>query len=484
MRRGFVATALQERQEVPASPAPSVTDSLNEAPLSRFHLRAVFTAGMGFFTDAYDLFIIGVAMTLIQDEWHTTPLLLGLIGSTALLAAFLGATVFGRIADVFGRKAIYGLEATVMAVAAVATAFSPNLIWLLVWRFILGIGIGGDYPVSAVLMSEYANRANRGRLVGMVFSMQALGLIAGPLVALIVLALGVPHDLAWRLMLGLGALPALCVIYLRRTLPESPRYAARVQGRAAAAAASLRRYSRGAIAASDAVSEPERRLTLRQFLTTPRYVRMLLGTAGAWFVFDYAFYGNTISTPLILKAVAPQASLIADTAIALVIFTVAALPGYVTAFLTVDAIGHRKLQVVGFLAMAAAFLLIGGLPNVTHMLVPFLALYGLSYFFTEFGPNTTTFLMASELFPVSARTTGHGLSAGMAKVGAFVGVLTFPLIQATAGLAGAMLVAGAAAIIGVLFTSLLPEPSGRSLEELSGEDEPVRPARKLARVPA
>jgi MFS transporter, PHS family, inorganic phosphate transporter len=150
----------------------------------------------------------------------------------------------------------------------------------------------------------------------------------------------------------------------------------------------------------------------------------------------------------------------------------------------VAAIGHRKLQVVGFLAMAAAFLLIGGLPNVTHMLVPFLALYGLSYFFTEFGPNTTTFLMASELFPVSARTTGHGLSAGMAKVGAFVGVLTFPLIQATAGLAGAMLVAGAAAIIGVLFTSLLPEPSGRSLEELSGEDEPVRPARKLARVPA
>src|SRR6185312_3989103 len=155
-------------------------------------------------------------------------------------------------------------------------------------------------------------------------------------------------------------------------------------------------------------------------------------------------------------------------------------PGYITAFMTVDAIGHRKLQVAGFLAMAVAFLLIGGLPNVTHMLVPFLALYGLSYFFTEFGPNTTTFLMASELFPVSARTTGHGLSAGMAKVGAFVGVLTFPLIQATAGLAGAMLVAAAAAIIGVLFTSLLPEPSGRSLEEISGEDEPVKVARKLA----
>lgn len=478
-----MATTLQERPTV-GTPEPSaeqsLTDSLNEAPLSRFHLRAALTAGMGFFTDAYDLFIIGVAMTLIKVEWHASPLLIGLVGSTALLAAFLGATVFGRIADIFGRKSVYGLEAAVMAVAALATAFSPNIIWLLVWRFILGIGIGGDYPVSAVLMSEYANRRNRGRLVGMVFSMQALGLIAGPLVALIILAAGVPHDLAWRIMLGLGALPALGVIYLRRTLPESPRFAARVQGRSAEAAASLRTYTRGVVSASTAAVEPERRLSLRQFLTTPRYLRMLLGTAGTWFVFDYAYYGNTISTPLILKTVAPQAGLIADTAIALLIFTLAALPGYIAAFMTVDAIGHRKLQVFGFLAMGGAFLLIGGLPNVTHMLVPFLVLYGISYFFTEFGPNTTTFLMAAELYPVSARTTGHGLSAGMAKVGAFVGVLTFPLIQSTVGLSGAMLVACVAALIGALLTFVLPEPSGQSLEAISGEDEPVRPLRRIA----
>jgi PHS family inorganic phosphate transporter-like MFS transporter len=218
-------------------------------------------------------------------------------------------------------------------------------------------------------------------------------------------------------------------------------------------------------------------LTLRQFLTTPRYLRLLLGTAGTWFVFDYAFYGNTISTPLILKAVAPQASLIGATAIALLIFTVAAFPGYIAAFMAVDAIGHRKLQVIGFLAMGLAFLLIGVLPNVTHTLLPFLALYGVSYFFTEFGPNTTTFLMAAELYPVSARTTGHGLSAGMAKVGAFVGVLTFPLIQAAAGLSGAMLVACGAAMIGAVLTFVLPEPSGLSLEQISGEEVPTKERR-------
>lgn len=449
--------------------ARGVIEALDEAPLSRFHFRAVLTAGTGFFTDAYDLFIIGTALALIKVEYHPSAVVIGLVGSTALLAAFVGSTVFGRIADVFGRKKIYGLEAAIMAVAAVGSALSPNLFWLIAWRFVLGIGIGGDYPVSAVLMSEYSNRKNRGRLVGMVFSMQALGLIAGPLVALLILGLGVNHDVAWRLMLGLGAIPALAVIYLRRTLPESPRYRAQVQGRAAEAAVAIRRYSKGVVDASSRAAGRQVRLGLGQFLSNPRYLILLLGTAGCWFMFDYAFYGNTISTPLILKAVVPHASLITDTAIALLIFTVAAAPGYLLAFLTVDRIGHRRLQYIGFAVMGLAFLAIGVIPGLTTLIIPFVLVYGLSYFFTEFGPNTTTFLLASELYPVSARTTGHGISAGLAKVGAFVGTLTFPLVNGSLGLAGVMTIAAATAGVGLLLTRLLPEASGKSLEELSGD---------------
>ncbi len=145
------------------------------------------------------------------------------------------------------------------------------------------------------------------------------------------------------------------MIYLRRTLPESPRYLAQVQGRAADAAVAMRRYTRGVVDAGDKVARRQARLGLRQFLSNPRYLTLLLGTAGCWFMFDYAFYGNTISTPLILKDVAPHASLIADTAIALLIFTVAAAPGYLLAFLTVDRIGHRRLQFIGFAVMGLAF---------------------------------------------------------------------------------------------------------------------------------
>ncbi|HVD03327.1 MAG TPA: MFS transporter [Candidatus Dormibacteraeota bacterium] len=447
-----------------------VVEALNEAPIGRFHMRVLFTAGMGFFTDAYDLFIIGVALALIKVEYHPSAFVIGLIGSTALIAALIGATVFGRIADVFGRKAVYGLEAVIMAVAAVGSALSPNLVWLIAWRFVLGIGIGGDYPVSAVIMSEYSNRKNRGRLVSMVFSMQALGLIMGPVVALVILAVGVPSDIAWRLMLGLGAVPALAVIYLRRRMPESPRYMAKVQGKGAAAAAALTSYTRNQLTADESGQGRAARLSLRQFISNPRYLLLLVGTAGSWFMLDYTFYGNSISSPLILKALAPHASLMQDTGLTLLVFSLFALPGYVIAFLTIDRIGHRRLQFLGFAGMAAAFLAIGVIPGIVKAAAPFLVLYGISYFFTEFGPNTTTFVMPSELYPVSARTTGHGISAGTGKVGAFIGTFTFPVVLSTLGLSGVMLIATSTAVAGILVTFLLPEPSGKTLEEVSSED--------------
>lgn len=442
----------------------SLTDALNNAPLSLFHLKAMLTAGMGFFTDAYDLFVIGVAAVLIKATWHPATWQLGLLSSTALLAAFLGATLFGRLADVWGRKRIYGVEAALMAIAAMASAFAPSIMWLIAIRFVLGIGIGGDYPVSAVLMSEYANTKDRGRLVGMVFSMQAVGLVTGPVVALALLAAGVPAELAWRLLLGLGAIPALGVILLRRRMPESPRYLARVRGETAQAAEATRQYSGQTVAASSQ-SEGRVRANLRPYLLT------LLGTAGTWFVFDYAYYGNSISTPLILKMVAPHATLLQSTAWTLFVFALAAVPGYFLAFSKMDKIGHRRLQLIGFAVMGLAFLAMGVVPGLTSTLIPFLLVYGLSYFFAEFGPNTTTFVLSGELYPVNLRTTGHGLSAGIAKAGAFIGVFVFPLLAASLGLAGTLTITFVFAAVGFLLTLTLPEPAGRSLEEVSRERE-------------
>jgi PHS family inorganic phosphate transporter-like MFS transporter len=270
-------------------------------------------------------------------------------------------------------------------------------------------------------------------------------------------------DLAWRLMLGLGALPAIAVIYLRRRIPESPRYLSRVKGETETAARDVKSYS-GAVITALPAREPRVKASLRNYLLTLR------GTAGTWFVFDYAYYGNSISTPLIMKMVAPNASLITSVAWTLVVFAVAAVPGYFLAISNRDRIGHRKLQLIGFAVMGLAFLTIGVVPAVTAAVLPFLIVYGISYFFAEFGPNTTTFVLSRELYPVNLRTTGHGLSAGIAKVGAFIGVFLFPVMAASLGLAGTLTVTFGFAMVGFLLTLLLPEPAGRTLEDISGED--------------
>jgi MFS transporter, PHS family, inorganic phosphate transporter len=445
-----------------------LVEALDEASLSKFHLRAVLVSGMGFFTDAYDLFIIGIASTLIAKEWNLSSGQLALLNSTMLGAAFLGAMVFGRFADVAGRKRVYWLVAVIMVVAALGSALSPSYWVLIAFRFVLGFGVGGDYPVSAVLMSEYANRKDRGKLVGMVFGTQALGLIVGPLVALTLLGAGASNDVAWRTMLALGAVPAAAVVYLRRKMPESPRYQIQVQGQAEQAASQISTFTGGQVS-GDGSGAVLQQMGLRAFLTNRHWLIMLAGTAGTWFLLDYAYYGNTISTPQILGLISPHASIMTKIALQLAIFVVAALPGYVLAIAYLDRIGHRRLQLTGFAVMGLCFLIIAAVPGMTTMVVPFLLVYGVSYFFTEFGPNMTTFVMPSEIYPVDMRATGHGISAGVGKLGAFIGVFLFPVLQTSLGLRGTLLLTAGVSVLGFALTLVLPEPAGRSLEDIAAD---------------
>ena len=455
-RRGWAVTEMQ---------AGDLIAELDEASLSRFHLRAVVASGVGFFTDAYDLFVIGVASTLITKDWHLSSGHLAVLNSTMLFAAFVGAFVFGRFADVVGRKQVYWLVAAITIVGAIGSALAPSFWVLIGFRFVLGFGVGGDYPVSAVMVSEYANRKDRGKLVGMVFGTQALGLIVGPLIALSLLGAGLSNDTVWRVLLGLGAVPAAAVIYLRTRMPESPRYQVQVQGKAEQAAARMSDFTDGQVSGNGQAGL-QHEMGLRAFLTNRRWLILLAGTAGTWFLLDYAYYGNTISTPQILGLISPGASTMTKIALQLAIFVVAAVPGYVLAIARLDKIGHRRLQLLGFAMMALCFFIIAAVPGMTTMVVPFLLVYGVSYFFTEFGPNMTTFVLPSELYPVTMRATGHGISAGIGKLGAFIGVFLFPLLNDWFGLRGTLLLTAGVAVAGFALTLVLPEPAGRSLEDM------------------
>jgi MFS family permease len=432
---------------------------LGDAVPSGLRRRAVLVSGIGFFTDAYDLFVIGIVSTLLKGQWHLGTGQLALLNAVMLGAAFLGALFFGRLADAIGRTRVYWMSAAVMVVAAIGSALSPSLAVLVVFRFLLGFGVGGDYPVSAVLITEYAGRKDRGRQVALVFSAQAVGLIIGPLLALALLGGGAGAPVTWRVLLGVGAIPAAAAVWLRRKLPEPDRFTA------ATAKPGAGHESQGG-----GTAKPE--AGLRAFLANRRLLVLLIGTAGCWFLLDYAYYGNTISTPRIISLITPNASETTTIAFQLAIFAVAAVPGYILAVARMDRIGHRKLQLIGFAAMALCFAVIGLVPGMTTTVAPFLLVYGVSYFFTEFGPNVTTFVLPGELFPTQVRATGHGIAAGIGKFGAFIGVFLFPVLQDSLGLRGTLLLTAGISVLGALLTLVLPEPAGRSLEEISGEAAP------------
>ncbi|MEM4109056.1 MAG: MFS transporter [Conexivisphaerales archaeon] len=461
----------------------TVIEKINNAPTSKYHYMVWLVSGMGFFTDAYDLFIIGAVLTLLPlAGWNElTSFETSLLASTALISAVIGAIAFGWLLDHLGRRAVYGLELAILIIGALGSALlTPiNAVYILMaWRFMLGIGIGGDYAASSTIMAEYSSTKNRGKLVGMVFSMQSLGLLAGPLVTLALLFSGIAPTLIWKLLLAFGSVPALLVIYWRRHIPETPKFSVGVRGDTGRASRDLYSFTGVRV---EVTKEKVQIVKVKwhKLFTDKRLLLLMLGTAGSWFLMDWALYGNSIMSSTMLGLLVPSVikglqRLIITTEYTALVFGLAAVPGYWLATFTIDRIGRKPIQAIGFLAMAASFLLLGIIPGIMSpaTVIEFLSLYGVSYFFIEFGPNVTTFIYPPEVYPVPVRGLGTGISAAGGKIGASLGTLLNLAIIASFGESGLFILLAFFSLIGLVLTiALLPESKMKALEESSQEEK-------------
>ncbi|KAG2223467.1 hypothetical protein INT45_001215, partial [Circinella minor] len=243
---------------VPAAPLEELDDTSKRFTWRQ--IRTLVISSAGFFTDAYDIFIINLVTPMlgyIYYKDHDNMMPSGIQGPFKGMVSFgqlCGQLTFGFLGDAFGRKAIYGLELLVIIIATINCATSASTIegvgaigFLGFWRFVLGFGIGGDYPMSSTVAAEWSTVNTRGKMIAMIFSMQGVGQVVAPIVTMIVLACfkGAIKDninnldYVWRICIGLGAVPAILTVYGRFNLPESPRYAANVQNDAIGAQAAL-----------------------------------------------------------------------------------------------------------------------------------------------------------------------------------------------------------------------------------------------------
>ncbi|CDY32949.1 BnaA09g16440D [Brassica napus] len=440
-----------------------VLKALDVAKTQLYHFTAIVIAGMGFFTDAYDLFCVSLVTKLLGRIYYFNPLsakpgslpphVAAAVNGVALCGTLAGQLFFGWLGDKLGRKKVYGITLIMMILCSVASGLSFGhqakgvMTTLCFFRFWLGFGIGGDYPLSATIMSEYANKKTRGAFIAAVFAMQGVGILAGGFVALAVSsifdkkfpsptyavdrALSTPPqaDYIWRIIVMFGALPAALTYYWRMKMPETARYTALV-------AKNLKQ----------ATQDMSKAATMNAIHEVFRIGR-------------------------------------AQTLIALC----STVPGYWFTVAFIDIMGRFAIQLMGFFMMTV-FMFAIAFPY-DHWIKPdnrigFVVMYSLTFFFANFGPNATTFIVPAEIFPARLRSTCHGISAATGKAGAIVGAFGFlyaaqPQDKTKTdagyppgiGVKNSLIMLGCINFVGMLFTFLVPEPKGKSLEELSGETE-------------
>lgn len=423
----------------------------------RTHRRVWVLSAMGIMLDGFDFFIMGVAIPLIVAQWNITPLQTGLVSSAAIVGAIVGASVMGKVSDKIGRKLAFRIDLGMFVVFALASSLAPDIWWLIAFRFLLGIGVGADYPIASSYVAEISPHRLRSRLLIGAFSFQAVGQLLGALVGLLVLTLNPVPD-AWRWMLAFGVIPALIIVILRRGVPESPMWLA-----------SMRKHDE-AIASAEAFTG--RTLTIDEIrevtaeeavagVVSPadrgsssggRRALFSRGVRGAtaltsvpWFFMDIATYGVGVFTPTILAALALSSSansqFIADDitstegAAFLDLFLIV---GFAAAILLVRKLGLIVMQTAGFLVMALGLVVLGltdFLPKDSplQLALVFTAFAAFNLFMNA-GPNSTTFAMPAVAFPTEQRGAGAGFAAAAGKTGAAVGTFFFPLLQADLGL--------------------------------------------------
>ncbi|KAI5951610.1 PHO84 [Candida jiufengensis] len=488
-------------------------------------VKMIMIAGVGFMTDSYDIFAINLSVNMLQYVYWSKGAMPNstttLIKVATSVGTVIGQVGFGVMADKVGRKKIYGLELIVMICATIAQCFigsSPAINFVALFstlRIIMGIGIGGDYPLSSIISSEFSTTKWRGAIMAAVFSNQGIGQIFAGIVAMICVA-GYKNDLIdikdgpachasrkcvkaadqmWRIIIGFGCVPGCIALYYRLTIAESPRY-------------SLDIDEHGDV---QKVADAEAVIDEKAGLINPpkasfvdfwrhfgqwRYGKILLGTAGSWFMLDVAFYGLGLNTTTILQVIGYASKeniykkLYDSCAGNLILVCAGSLPGYWVSVATIDTLGRKTIQLGGFILLTIILCIMGFGYHKIHEKGVF-GLFVIAQFFQNFGPNTTTFIIPGEVFPTRYRSTAHGLSAASGKVGAIIAQTCIgTLINHNCGsdpknqgcfLPHVLEIFALFMLIGIFTTLLVPETKRQTLEHICEKHHDEVDTTKLVR---
>ncbi len=376
-------------QAAPATPAEP-TPSRN---------RLLVTSGMGWMFDAMDVGLLSFVLVALQADWGLTDAQRGWLGSINSIGMAVGAVAFGLWADRVGRKTVFIVTLLLFSLASGASAFVSSLAALMVLRFLIGMGLGGELPVASTYVSERVPAHERGRVIVLLESFWALGWLLAALIAYFVIP-----DYGWRVAMILGALPAFYALYLRRKLPDD-----RPQG---PRAATLPWHQRMAAL----WSEEHRRATIMLWVL--------------WFMVVFSYYGMFLWLPGVM--VGKGFTLIKSFEYVLMM-TLAQLPGYFTAAWLIERAGRKFVLVVYLLGTAVSAWAFGNAETQVALLT-----WGALLSFFNLGAWGALYAYSPENYPTSIRASGVGSAAGIGRVGGILGPLMIPYLTGAGWSTGAV----------------------------------------------
>lgn len=440
-----------------------IIQRLEQVPVSRFHYKLLLLTGLGWLFDAMDTGIIAFVLPVLAKEWGLSATQMGFIGSIGLLGMAVGAVLAGSAADKFGRKMVFSATLIIYSVATGLCGLAWNYESLLVFRFLVGFGLGGELPVAVTLMSEYSPPASRGRFIVLLESFWGVGWLVAALISYFIIP-----KFGWQMAFFIGALPALYVFFIRMAMPESIRFLMD-KGREEEALAIVAKLEQSAgckpaiqAAAMTTVEakKPETKVLFKE-LWTAQFAKRTIILWVIWFGIVYSYYGIFTWLPSLMVQ---QGHTVVKTFEYVLIMTLAQLPGYFSAAYLVDRIG-RKATLASYLAMSAVsayFFGQGGSAGVVLF-------WGSLMSFFNLGAWGVVYTYTPELYPTRIRAFGSGWAAA---VGRFGGIMAPSIVGYM--LAGPMgmeqvftMFTGVMIIVAIAVWLFGEETKGKSLDEIS-----------------
>jgi putative MFS transporter len=447
----------------------NITNRIDRLPTTPMLRKILFLTGIGWMFDAMDQGMVSGVMAAIGKDWALTTGQLGLLGSAGMLGMAVGAALSGMAADRWGRRTVITSTLIIFGIASGLSGFAVNYQMLLILRFLTGFGLGGELPAASTLISEYSPTKIRGRNVIILESFWAWGWIVAALVAYMLIPV-----YGWRVAFWVGAVPALFAAYLRKAIPESPRYLESV-GKIEEADILVGKMEQQAGISVELKShdtemrsrENKVRVTFLD-LWSGKYIRSTIVLWVIWFGINFGYYGFVLWTPTLLMS--NGFALVKSFEFTL-IMCLAQLPGYFSAAYLVERVGRKKVLSVYFAGTAVAAWLFGHAGSTSEVLM-----FGCLLYFFSLGAWGCVYAYTPEIYPTAARASGTGWAAAFGRLGAFTAPLIVPVIFSTYGeqlgyrYVFVMLTA-VFAIVAFVVAILGKETMGKSLEEISGDAE-------------